>query len=77
MSEVKGRSWEDPMPEGRWPREATPRPRPGAAAGRNCLTPEARGGSLEEQPHVQGVVAARAPEGLEELFQVQGREGQR
>ncbi|XFG11738.1 hypothetical protein AB1E19_015362 [Capra hircus] len=33
---------------------------------------EARGGGQEERPHVQGVVAARAPEGLEELFHVQG-----
>ena len=31
----------------------------------------------EELPHVQGVVAAWAPEGLEELFHVQGREGLR
>ena len=38
---------------------------------------EARGGGREERPHVQGVVAARAPEGLEELFHVQGREGRR
>ena len=37
--------------------------------------PEARGGGREEQPHVQGVVAAGAQEGLEELFHVQGREG--
>ena len=39
--------------------------------------PEARGGGLEEQPHVQGAVAAWAQEGLEELFHVQGQEGQR
>ena len=36
---------------------ATPRLRPGAA-------PEARDGGQEEQPHIQGVVAARAKEGL-------------
>ena len=30
-------------------------------------TPEARGGGWEEQPHVQGAVAAWAQEGLEEL----------
>ena len=36
---------------------------------------KARGGSQEELPHVQGAVAARAPEGLEELFHVQGHEG--
>ena len=37
---------------------------------------EVRGGSREEQPHVQGVVAARAQEGREELLHVQGQEGQ-
>ena len=30
--------------------------------------PEVRGGSREEQPHVQGAVAAQALEGLEELL---------
>ena len=30
---------------------------------------------LKEQPHVQGVVAARAQEGLEEPFHIQGQEG--
>ena len=29
----------------------------------------------EEQPHVQGAVAARAQEGQEELLHVQGQEG--
>ena len=43
-------------------RGATPRPRPGEAAGK-------------EQPYVQGAVAARAQEGLQELFHVQGQEG--
>ena len=38
--------------------------------------PEVRGGGREEQPHFQRAVAARAQEGLEELFQVQGQEGQ-
>ena len=33
--------------------------------------PEARGCGREQQPHLQGVVAARAQEGLEELFHVQ------
>ena len=37
---------------------------------------KATGGGLEEQSHVQGVMAAQAPEGLEELFHIQGREGQ-
>ena len=99
MSEVRGRSWEDPMPEGRRPRGVTPRPRSGAAAesarlrrrrnGREelpCIrgwgrrleeqpNAEARGGGREEQSHVQGAVAARAQEGLEELSHVEGQEG--
>ena len=37
--------------------------------------PKARGGGQEKQPHVQGAVAVRAQEGLEELFHVQGQEG--
>ena len=37
--------------------------------------PEARGGGWEEQPHVQGAVAAWAQEGLEELFHVKGQKG--
>ena len=44
------------------------------AATRSYPLPEARGGSPDEQPHVQGVVAARVQEGLEELFHVQGQE---
>ena len=44
-----------------------PSPRSGAAVGRSYPTPEARSGSREDQPHVQGVVAARAQEGLEAL----------
>ena len=31
-SKVRGRTWEDPMPEGRRPRGVTPRPRSGAVA---------------------------------------------
>ena len=37
--------------------------------------PKARGSGQEEQPHLQGAVAARVQEGLEELFHVQGQEG--
>ena len=48
---------------------------PGTAAGRSHPTSEARGGSRKEQPHVQGVVAARAQEGLEEPSHVEGQEG--
>ena len=29
----------------------------------------------EEQPHLQGLVAVRAQEGLEELFHIQGQKG--
>ena len=51
--------------------------RPGAAAGRAYPIPEARGGCGEEQPHLQRAVATGAQEGLEELFHVQGKKGQR
>ena len=64
-SEVRGRSWENPMPEGRRPRGVTPRLRSGAAAEsarlRQCRngqeelpTSEVRGCGWEELPHVQG-----------------------
>ena len=39
--------------------------------------PETRGGGRKDQPHVQGVVAAREQEGLEELSHVEGQEGRR
>ena len=51
---------------------ATPCLRLGAEAGR---TPYPRGGSQEEQPHLQGAVPARVQEGLEELFHIQGQKG--
>ena len=47
----------------------------GAAAGRSYPTPEVRGSGREEQPHVQGAVAAQAQKGLEELSPVEGQEG--
>ena len=40
-------------------------------------TPQARGGGRDNEPHVQGAVAVRAQEGLEELSHVEGQEGQR
>ena len=40
-------------------------------------TTEARGSGREDQPHIQGAVAARAQEGLEELSHVEGQEGRR
>ena len=69
-----------------------PSPRSGAAAKRRYPTnevrgsgqeepphapmPEARGGGRKDQPHVQGAVAAWPQEGLEELYHVEGQEGQ-
>ena len=47
----------------------------GVTAERSYPPPEARGGGREEQPHVQGSVAARAQEGQEELLHIQGQEG--
>ena len=38
--------------------------------------PEAKGGGGEDQPHVQGAMAAWAQEGLEELSHIEGQEGQ-
>ena len=37
--------------------------------------PEARVGGREDQPHIQGAVAVRAQEGVEELFHFQRQEG--
>ena len=66
------------------PRGATPRPRPGAAR-RSHLTPEAGawpgGATPSWRPGTaagganQGAVAVQAQEGLEELSQVEGQEG--
>ena len=60
--------------QGQKPRETHAR---GAAAKRSYPTPEARGGGREDQPHIQGAVAVRAQEGLEELSHVEGQEGWR
>ena len=51
MSEVRGRSQEDPMPEGQRPRGATPGPRSGAVARRSYPTTEAMGGGQVDKPH--------------------------
>ena len=48
----------------------------GLTARMNYHKPEVRGGDQEEQPHIQGVVAVQAQEGLEELSHVEGQEGQ-
>ena len=69
LSEVRGGD------DRRYPTSLSPRPR--AAAGRGNHKTEARGGGREDQPHVQGAVAARAQEGLEELSHVEGQEGRR
>ena len=70
MSGVRSRSREDPMPERRWPRGVTLCLTSGVAAKRSYPESEVRGGGQEEQPHLQGAVAVRAQEGLEELFHV-------
>ena len=54
MSDVRGGSWEE-LPrirgQGRRPRGATLRPRPGEAAGRTYPMPEARGSGPEDLPY--------------------------
>ena len=70
------------------PRRATLHPRSRGAAERRYPPSEARGGDersypasevrgggREDQPHVQGALAVRAQEGLEELSHVEGQEG--
>ena len=57
--------------QGQWPR--VPGCDTTGAAERSYPMSEARGGGREEQPHVQGVVAAWVQEGLEELFHIQGQ----
>ena len=66
-----------PLAQGQGWRPRVPGCDTAGAAERSYPMPEARGGSREKQPHIQGVVAARAQEGLEELLHVQGQEGQR
>ena len=46
-----------------------------SVAERSYPMPEVRGGGQEEQPHIQGAVAAWVQEGREELLHVQGQEG--
>ena len=66
-SEVRGRSREDPMPEGRWPRGATPHPRSGGAAERRYPASEVRAGGQEELKHAPKPEARG--DGREELSQ--------
>ena len=65
-SEVRGRSREDPMPEGRRPRGVTPHLRSGAAA-ESARLPQHRNGR-EELPHVRGQGGSR-----EEIHSVRGQ----
>ena len=44
-------------------------------ARRSHPMPKARGGGLEEQTHIQGLVAAPVQEGLEEPSHIEGQEG--
>ena len=52
-----------------------PSPRSGAAAERSYPVSKVKDSGREELPQIQGVVAARAQEGLEELSHVEGQEG--
>ena len=67
MSEVRGGGWEE------LPHAPTPKAR-GMARRSNPML-EARGGGQEDQPHIQGAMAVRAQERLEELSHVEGQEG--
>ena len=59
--------------QGQWPR--VPGCDGAGMAERSYPTPKARGSGREDQPHIQGAVAARAQEGLEELSHIEGYEG--
>ena len=74
MSEVRGsrRECQDATAQERL-RGATLLRRPGTAAKRSHPASEARGGDREEQPHIQGAVAAQAQEGLAELSHIEVR----
>ena len=64
MSEVRGSGHEcQAATAKKWQKVATPHPRSGVAARRNYAVSEVRGGSGEEQTHVQGVVATKGPRG--------------
>ena len=52
-------------------------PKARAATGSSNPTPKARGGGREGQPQVQGVVAVREQEGLEEPSHTEGQKGRR
>ena len=59
ISEVRGRGLECQAATAQeWPRGDTPRWKSGSVAGRSHPVPKVRGGRREEQPHLQGAVAA-------------------
>ena len=73
---VSGSSGEElPQVQGQGRRLRVPGCDSAGAAERSYPTSKARVGGQEELPHVQGAVATRAQEVLEELFHVQGQEG--
>ena len=61
MSKVRGRSLEDPMPEGRRPRGVTPRPRSGAVAESTRLRRRRNGGEELPKSEVRGAAERRYP----------------
>ena len=61
MSEVRGRSQKDPMPEGRRPRGVTPRPRSGAAAESTTATAQERPRGATPRPRSGGAAERRYP----------------
>ena len=67
LPRVRGQRWQPRVPGS----DST------GAAERSYPMSEVRGDSQEELSNVQGVVAAWAQEGLEELLHVQGQEGWR
>ena len=84
MSDARGGSQEEPprvRGQGRRPRpkvaagRSNRRPEARAATGSSNPTPKATGGGREGQLHVQGVVAVRAQEGLEEPSSIEGQKG--
>ena len=58
-----------------WQRRSSREELPSPEARGRCRVELPHAGGREEQPHIQGAVAAQALEGLEELFHVQGQEG--
>ena len=72
---MAGRIYPKNEVRGRVPGGATPCQRQGAADRRSYPMLEARSGSWEDHPHVQGAVAVSSQEGLEELSHIEDQEG--